>query len=424
MHIAMVAGEYPPLWGGLGSAAYNLCKFLTEMGHEISLITRKMNKKTVRPKIKNVEIFEVKWLYAPMFFTRSYGKNALKEIVKINSEKNIDVIHLHCPLVSLNEKEIIHLKKNIAPVLTSLHGSWLGERDGILAAQKHNESAVWRNPNDLAILLTAKYFSKFERAAARASDICVANSVSTKNDFIERYLLGKTWDCEVIHWGVDEKLFSPLDHDSLDDQTRFKKIRRRYNAADNNALSGKYTTNTPLLLAVGRLAARKGFRFLLKSMPTVLRKFPQAKLVIIGRGKMHKILNKQAKKLGISDSVTIESGMDFRDLADCYKSADLVIYPSFYEGQGLIPLEAMASGTPVVTVNDGPLPEMVDKTVGSLYNVGDYNHLGLKILEELDNPENRKLKAKNGRKRILTMGTFTHKKTAESFNRLYEKILN
>ncbi len=411
MHIAMLAGEYPPLWGGLGSATYHLCKYLSEMGHEISLITRKMNNIT-RPKIKNVDVIEVNWLYAPMIFTRSYGKNALKAVKKINSRKKIDVIHLHCPLISLKEKEILSLRKNIAPVITSLHGSWLGERDGIIAARKHKESAVWKNPNDLAILLTAKYYSKYETAAAKASNICVANSEATKNDFYERYSLSSGWICEVIHWGIDESLFRPIDLGNDDDRSDYKLAREQILVEEDELL----------LLAVGRLAARKGFRFLLKSMPLVLEKFPKAKLLIIGRGSMYKTLNKQAKKLGISHSIEIESGMEFDHLATFYRSADLVIYPSYYEGQGLIPLEAMASGTPIVTVNEGPLPEMVDDLVGALYFPGDNHDLSLKIIEELNNPDLRKLQSINGRKRILTEGTFTQKKTAIEFEKLYNKI--
>ena len=123
MHIAMLAGEYPPLWGGLGSATYHLCNFLSNMGHEITVITRKL-KNGVRPSIDNVNIVEVNWLYAPMTFTRSYGKNALNKIKKINSKKPIDIIHLHCPLIALKEKEIQFLRNEIAPVITSLHGSW------------------------------------------------------------------------------------------------------------------------------------------------------------------------------------------------------------------------------------------------------------------------------------------------------------
>lgn len=421
MHIAMLAGEYPPLWGGLGSATYHLCNFLSEMGHEITIITRSLKKGT-RPKIKNVNLIEVKWLYAPMAFTRSYGKNAIKEIKKTNLIKPIDIIHLHCPLIALTEKEI-HSLKNIAPVITSLHGSWLGERDGIILARKYKESAVWKNPNDLAILLSAKYYSKFETAAAKASNLCVANSEATKIDFCTRYSLPPKWNCEVIHWGVDETLFHPTNHDDEEDHLSYESIRRRFNSDDKDALIGNFDTKTPLLLAVGRLAARKGFRFLLRAMPQVLAEFPQTKLVIIGRGGMYKTLNKQAKKLGISNSVIIEGGMEFQDLATCYRSADLVIYPSYYEGQGLIPLEAMSSGTPVITTNGGPLPEMVDESVGALYHPGDIEDLSKKIIEELKDPELRKLQSKNGRERILTKGTFTQEKTAKKFEELYKKLI-
>ncbi|MAK04538.1 MAG: hypothetical protein CMA03_01455 [Euryarchaeota archaeon] len=422
MHIAMLAGEYPPLWGGLGSATYHLCNFLSNMGHEITVITRKL-KNGVRPSIDNVNVVEVNWLYAPMTFTRSYGKNALNKIKKINSKKPIDIIHLHCPLIALKEKEIQFLRNEIAPVITSLHGSWLGERDGIIAAKKHKEAAVWKNPNDLAILFTAKYYSKYETAAAKASNICVANSNATKNEFKSRYSLPSNWDCEVIHWGIDENLFCPINHEDENEQSSYEEIRKKYGADDLDGLKGNYNTKTPLILAVGRLAARKGFRFLLKSMPKVLKEIPKAKLVIVGRGGMYKTLKNQAKKLGILNSVIFERGMDFDDLASCYRSADLIVYPSYYEGQGLIPLESMASGIPVVTVNDGPLPEMVDETVGSLFSPGNFEDLSDKILKELKNPDLRKSQSINGRKRVLNESTFTQEKTAIRFNELYNKII-
>ena len=85
--------------------------------------------------------------------------------------------------------------------------------------------------------------------------------------------------------------------------------------------------------------------------------------------------------------------MPFEDLAMLFRSANLVVYPSYYEGQGLIPLEAMSSGTPVVTVNHGPLPEMVDNTVGSLFKMGDVDSMAESILLELSNPDAPLLKA-------------------------------
>ena len=99
--------------------------------------------------------------------------------------------------------------------------------------------------------------------------------------------------------------------------------------------------------------------------------------------------------------------MPFEQLAQLFRSADLVAYPSYYEGQGLIPLEAMASGTPVVTVDDGPLPEMVDSEVGALFDLGDADSLAEKINVLLSNPEGRQKMGRAGRHRVLEEYTYT-----------------
>ena len=96
-----------------------------------------------------------------------------------------------------------------------------------------------------------------------------------------------------------------------------------------------------------------------------------------------------------------------------------MIYPSYYEGQGLIPLEAMASGTAVVTVNNGPLPEMVDSIVGSLFALGDAKDLAMKVNEELDSPQQRRVKGLAGRDKVLDMYTYDHNATV--YEKLYEE---
>jgi len=291
-------------------------------------------------------------------------------------------------------------------VTTSLHGSWLGERDGMVRAAKYGESATWKNPNDLAILLTAKHYAKYERAAVHGSTVCVPNSEATKRDFESRYNPPKNWRAEVVRWGVDVEMFRPQNHDDEDSQIAHEKMRNRYGQPDEVALSGGAETNTPLLLAVGRLAGRKGFRTLLRAMPEILSKNSGAHLVIVGRGHMRKTLLKQAKKLGIENAVTIESGMAFADLAQLFRSADLCVYPSLYEGQGLIPLESMASGTPCATVNDGPLPEMVDESVGALFEVGSPKSLANEVNNLLADTEKRAMFAEAGRKRVVSEYTY------------------
>ena len=405
----------------MGSTVFHLAGALVKLGHRVTVITRRdksveRNPKKI-PQQKGVSVLSVKWAPLPMAFTVSYGKWALRELMRIHKKDPFDAVHVHAPMISWKEKQYQMVREHIGPVITSLHGSWLGERDGMTRAAKHGEAAVWKNPNDLAILLTAKHYAKYERAAVRASTVCVANSEATKADFIARYDPPEQWKCEVVRWGVDTDMFVPLDRDHEDTMLAHESIRKRYGEPDENALAGLPNTETPLLLAVGRLVARKGYRTLLKAMPGVLQSFPEAHLVIVGRGHMKRTLERQAKRLGVSNSVTIEPGLPFDELAQLFRSADLVAYPSYYEGQGLIPLEAMASGTPVVTVDDGPLPEMVDQTVGGLFDIDQPDTLSKAIESLLRDYDGRQQMATNGRKRVLD--EYTYALNAERYAEFY-----
>jgi glycosyltransferase involved in cell wall biosynthesis len=402
MHIAMLSAEYPPRWGGMGSTVFHLSSALVSRGHKVTVITRNGGGTDI-PTIDGIEVISVGWMKLPMEFTRSYGRSALRALKKLNQSKPVDVVHLHCPMISWNKNQFDDCKTNIAPVVSSLHGSWLGEKDGLVTAAKQKEAAVWANPNDLAILLTAKRYAKFENAAIRNSNVCVANSEATKIDFLERYSAPENWDCEVIHWGVDTDMFTPAE--SFD-----KTLRMRFGCSDDGIL----------LLAVGRLAARKGYGSLLKAFAIVNSECPESRLVIVGRGHLRTRLLKQAKKLGLSSSVHIESSMSFSELAKLFRNADLTVYPSYYEGQGLIPLESMSSGTPVVTVDHGPLPEMVDSTVGALFAMGDIDSMSSTILHEIKNKKILESKGIEGRKRVIEK--FTYEIDANSFLRIYNRL--
>tara|TARA_Y100000766_G_scaffold51122_1_gene41111 strand:- start:8621 stop:9841 length:1221 start_codon:yes stop_codon:yes gene_type:complete len=406
MHIAMLSAEYPPRWGGMGSTVFHLSSALVSLGHRITIITRNGGSGD-HPAIDGVTVRKVRWARIPMGFTRSYGKYALKELRHLHSKDPVDVVHLHCPMISWTKKQFKICKEEISPVVSSLHGSWLGERDGLRIASKMKEAAVWANPNDLAILLTGGYYAGFENAALSGSTVCVANSRATKQDFIDRYSPPDDWDCEVIHWGVDTEMFTPFSGDN----TQRKLIRERYSVPEG----GK------LLLAVGRLAARKGYASLLRSFSKVNRKIPGVRLVIVGRGHLKKRLEKLSRKLGIGEYVTIESSLPFDELAFLFRVSDLVVYPSYYEGQGLIPLEAMASGTPVVTVDHGPLPEMVDDSVGKLFTMGDNDSMSSAIIEEIENIEDLLNKGILGRERVL--GKYTYESNASRFSEIYSRIV-
>ena len=420
MHIAMVAGEYPPRWGGIGSVVFHLAGHLASFGHQVTVITRSHAGRA--PAQSGVSIVEVPWLKLPMKFTRSYAKNALKVMKRLHQEEPFDVIHVHLPLASFTAKEFLFMEEHIAPVCCSLHGSWLGEKQGVIRAAKAGESATWRNPNDLAIRLTGKWYSSYEKAGLLNASISVANSESTLKEFAQWYAPNMQYNAKVLLWGCDHKVFRPPNIDDEEEQLQHEMIRQQYDCADEKALSYDTSTDTPMLLAVGRLVARKGYMTLLRAMPGILAEHPGAKLVIIGRGHMKRKLLKVAKTLSISDSVFIKSSMSFDDLAQHFRSADLVIYPSYYEGQGLIPLESMSSGTPIVTVNMAPLTEMVDTSVGGLFEMGDSQDLAKTVNEILDNSEERESMAIKGRELILSKYTYEH--NANDFIEIYQSIIN
>ncbi|MDP6869609.1 MAG: glycosyltransferase family 4 protein [Candidatus Poseidoniaceae archaeon] len=416
--MAIVSGEYPPRWGGIGSVVFHLAGHLVKLGHEVTIITR--NHKINPPSQEGVEVLSVKWAPLPMAFTRSYGKKSIKALKKLHSRKPIDVIHAHLPLVSWKRSEYQRLQKDIAPIVSCLHGSWIGEKEGVKRAAKAKESATWRNPNDLAILTTAGWYSRYERAGILESTICVANSQSTLKEFNKWYNPDSNFDCEVVLWGCDHRVFRPQNIDDESEQLEHERIRTEYGCGDEEALNYSPNTKTPMLLAVGRLVARKGYMTLLRAMPKILEENAGTKLVIVGRGHMRKSLESNAKKLGISHAITVKSSLSFDELAQYFRSADLVVYPSYYEGQGLIPLESLASGTPVVTVNQEPLTEMIDNTVGALFERGDSVDLAAKVNDMLSSTD-RLEKAKLGRERVLSNYTYEH--NALSFEKIFNRAI-
>jgi glycosyltransferase involved in cell wall biosynthesis len=106
----------------------------------------------------------------------------------------------------------------------------------------------------------------------------------------------------------------------------------------------------PLVTYVGRVAHEKNIAFLLEMFTQVLRVVPQAVLVIAGEGPARAALAARVHALGLDASVHFAGYLPReRELLDCYAAADVFVFASRTETQGLVLLEAMAQGTPVVS---------------------------------------------------------------------------
>ena len=159
------------------------------------------------------------------------------------------------------------------------------------------------------------------------------------------------------------------------------------------------------LLAVGRLVPHKGHAVLLAAA-AALPPGVAWRLVLAGSGPEERRLCRLIDKLKIAEFVTIKSGLDDEQLGREYRTADLFVLPSLetrsgIEGFGIVLLEAMAHGVPVVASRVGGVPEVLDEgTCGMLVKPGDPLALKEGILHCAKTPEARKRYAENALRRV------------------------
>jgi glycosyltransferase involved in cell wall biosynthesis len=119
----------------------------------------------------------------------------------------------------------------------------------------------------------------------------------------------------------------------------------------------------PILLTVGRLGKEKNFEFLLHVAKKVIETHPSLHFVIVGKGSYEEHLKHEAVKLSIEKNVHITGQIERKYIPDCYKDADIFAFSSTTETQGIVVLEAAASGLPLVVVNDGAYERIVEHEV-------------------------------------------------------------
>ncbi len=180
-----------------------------------------------------------------------------------------------------------------------------------------------------------------EMDAARNCHHIIATTEQERNELVRRYGASPE-KISVIPCGVNQELFRPVDKDTA---------RRRLGLPGDR-----------IILFAGRIEPLKGVKQLLKSM-TCLQNIPDLQLVIIGGGEDSQSevekLRKLAGELHIQDSVTFTGLVKHEQMPYFYSAADVYVVPSYYESFGLVALESLSCGTPVVTTDVGNLRSII-----------------------------------------------------------------
>lgn len=190
--------------------------------------------------------------------------------------------------------------------------------------------------------------------------------------------------------GIDINMFNPENKTNGQSQ----KIRERFRLG-----------NKPVVVCVSRLMARKGQDTLIEVWPEVLKKVPDAHLLIVGGGSLKQSLHKKTFDNNVHTSVTITGAVDWKELPGFYAAGDVFAMPvrtrnlGFdVEGLGIVYLEASATGIPVIAGNSGGAPEaVIDGVTGFVLNPNNQMILAEKIIELLLNKELINRLGKQGR---------------------------
>lgn len=358
MKLAVVSSEYPPYhWGGVGSATSALANQLALRGHEVHVFTRRHGLAPVK-NAPGVTVHMVPWFKFPMAFALSFGKNA---VPAVNSVGGFDAVIIFGNMTLLRKEDYAALK---FPVLTKMCGTWLGERSTL----KFGDISLFSvsGINDLSVLYLSKRYDKYEDCALLYSDAVITdcqNEVEAINRRMEGAIpsLGPaTEKTPPLEWpeplkegfmgkrGLAFKQVGMSDMSNFSPAKRNLEVRRKF-AKDEERI----------LLFVGRLAARKNVMEAARIFQKYQKKHPTDKLMFIGKGNQEGRLRGFARKNGLEGRMRILQDLSFDELSVHYANADTFIFPSMWEGFGVVILEALASGLPVVSRPVGGAPEAV-----------------------------------------------------------------
>ncbi len=166
----------------------------------------------------------------------------------------------------------------------------------------------------------------------------------------------------------------------------------------NINLHEKYPQFDFVILMASRLSEEKNISLALQAFKKVKEKYPKTGLVIVGSGPEREKLMQQATQHNLQSNVVFEPWSD--DLISYYKTADLFLNTSNYEGYGLTLIESASSKCPIVTTNVGVVGEIINENNALICNVGDIECMVQKIVLAIENRAIRELLVKDALKAV------------------------
>ncbi|MBK5930101.1 glycosyltransferase [Halochromatium salexigens] len=353
MRVLMISDVYFPRVNGVSTSIQTFGRELVAKGHQVTLITPSYGVEIPDP-LDPFEIIRIPSRYLPFDpEDRIMRWGLLRGYRKRLRAQRFDLVHIHTPFVAHYAGLALARWLSI-PVVESYHTFFEQYLDKYIPLIPE----AW-------LRFAARRFS-----AEQCNDVdALAVPSQVMLDVLTRY--GIQSPADVVPTGIDLQQFSQGDGG---------RFRQRWGI----------DAERPLLVHVGRLAFEKNCDFLLRMLVHIKAKVPEVLLVIAGDGPALKRLQRLSRRLGLKEHVLF-TGYLARDgsLEDCYSAGKAFVFSSLTETQGLVLLESMALGTPVVAIAEMGTREVLRDSEGCLIARNDEVHFAQQCVRLLHEPELR-----------------------------------
>ena len=386
MKILHLASEYPPQKVfGLGRFVHDLAAEQARQGHEVHIVTNSIGGRDHEIVDRGVHVHRVEAPPPPKpadggATVTQFNTQIIERVFRDDVCPDADVVNAHDWLTFLAARVVA--RRLGATLAVTVHDVVTGKRFGKL----DNE---------------AKYVGNIEHWMCHEADRVICVSGYIRNEVIRAY--GAPRDkAFAIHNAVSEENF-PEPHPKL--LARFRRVLAQ--------------ENERIVLYVGRLDSEKGVDVLLRAFAGLLRSGQNAKLVLAGKGELRAKLEKLTADLGVQRRVVFAGYAVGEVLSYIYHSADVLAVPSLYEPFGIVALEGMICGLPVVASATGGLTEIIqDGRSGRLVPPGDVSALSSALEQSLSDPAVRARLARTGQKRVREL--YTWRRVAQAVDCVYQ----